>query len=184
MTHFQSPTPGIFISDLKNCTNDDAHIVPKENFSALLFFYSTRKTRCRLKTWALRTPASRIRVMVPHSQDFASITTFSSSAQDDGRTRHGKHQHNRTQEAPLLSIFLPPATFVEAQAILWVQSQTYLPVSYSQSVDSSPGHVYLFMLKDFIHQECMNGLLSHPTSTNPSVFRSQPLTWNVRWQQT
>lgn len=60
----------------------------------------------------------------------------------------------RTQEAPLPSIFLPPATFVKAQAILWVQSRTYLTVSYC--VDSSPGHVYLFMLKDFIHQECMN----------------------------
>lgn len=92
---------------------------------------------------------SRMKITVPHFHVFAYISIFSSSAQDDGCTRHNDNQkcNNKHKKRLLPSILShqqhPPG---QGKFFLWVKSQNYLQY-YSQCSDSSLGLIILFILK-------------------------------------
>lgn len=92
---------------------------------------------------------SRMKITVPHFHVFAYISIFSSSAQDDGCTRHNDNQkcnnkHKKRLLPPILSHQQHPPG--QGKFFLWVKSQNYLQY-YSQCSDSSLGLIILFILK-------------------------------------
>lgn len=169
--HFQSPTPGILISDLKNCINDHASYCSKGNSRPSSFSIPpqrpTKQTCCdaavdeRPGHCRLQRAGSESQCLI--SMFFASIyiTTFSSSTQDEGCTRHSKHQKCNNEHKKRLCRPFSPTSNVYQGTGSTLSKITKLPtVHYSQRMDSSLGRVKLFMLKYFIYQECMNDYLA------------------------
>lgn len=140
-------------------------------FSALLFFLShlnVPQSSCgiRWKTWSLQDFREQ------HHSHRASFPSFCLHLHHDPLIQHSGRRMNKSewtskvQQRYTRRRFLPPATFFKAQVTSRVKPQIYL--QYTE--DSSLGHVYLFMLKYFVYEECVSDCQA--IWPQPSILRS------------
>lgn len=125
--HFQSQTPGILISDIKNCINVHTSCCSKgilcrplfsilhENPSKQMHCYNAvdeRPGHCRLQR-----AGSDSRCLISMFSPPSAFSTFSSSAQDVRDIANIKRATTNTRSAFVVHS-LPPATSIKAQEIL------------------------------------------------------------------
>lgn len=131
---FQSPTAGILISDLKNCINDYACCSKGNSLPSSFSIppeHPTKQTSCgtavdeRPGHCGLQRAGSESRCLISMCSPSSPSPPSHLSAQDDGCANIANIKcATRTTRSAFAVHFLPPATFIKAQAIL--KSQTYL----------------------------------------------------------